>query len=86
MLPALALLAALQGVQAVEKKNPSFEEMIRMPVVLTVPGMEAVGVERDVVYKTAEDQPLHLDVYSPPGPEALLRSLPGCRIEPPLAG
>ena len=51
-----------------EKKNPSFEEMIRMPVVLTVPGMEAVGVERDVVYKTAEDQPLHLDVYSPPGP------------------
>jgi oxalate decarboxylase/phosphoglucose isomerase-like protein (cupin superfamily) len=24
-----------------------------------------------------------LAVYSPPGPEALLRSLPGCRIEPP---
>lgn len=24
-----------------------------------------------------------LAVYSPPGPEALLRSMPGCRIEPP---
>jgi hypothetical protein len=24
-----------------------------------------------------------LAVYSPPGPEALPRSLPGCRIEPP---
>jgi oxalate decarboxylase/phosphoglucose isomerase-like protein (cupin superfamily) len=24
-----------------------------------------------------------LAVYSPPGPEAVLRSLPGCRIEPP---
>jgi len=68
MLPALAFLAALQGGQAVEKKDPSFEEMIRMPVVLTVPGMEAVGVQRDVVYKTTEDQPLHMDVYSPPGP------------------
>jgi hypothetical protein len=27
-----------------------------------------------------------LAVYSPPGPEALLRSLPSCRIEPPVAG
>jgi acetyl esterase/lipase len=52
----------------VEKKNPSFEEMIRMPAVLAVPGMEAAGVQRDVVYKTAEHQPLHMDVYSPPGP------------------
>ena len=26
-----------------------------------------------------------LAVYSPPGPEALLRSLPGCLIEPPVA-
>ncbi len=51
-----------------EKKNPSFEEMIRMPVVLSVPGMETVGVQRNIVYKSAEDQPLHMDVYSPPGP------------------
>jgi len=27
-----------------------------------------------------------LAVYSPPGPEALLRSLPGCRIEEPREG
>ena len=26
-----------------------------------------------------------LVVYSPPGPEALLRSFPGCRIEPPIS-
>lgn len=31
------------------------------------------------------DRPMKLlAVYSPPGPEALLRSLPGCRIEPPI--
>jgi len=27
-----------------------------------------------------------LAVYSPPGPEAFLRSLPECRIEPPIEG
>jgi acetyl esterase/lipase len=52
----------------VEKKMPSFEEMIRMPVVLRVPGMDAVTTRRNVVYKTAGDQPLHMDVYSPVGP------------------
>jgi acetyl esterase/lipase len=52
----------------VEKKNPRFDEMIRMRVVLNVPGMDAVGVRRDVVYKTADGQQLHMDVYSPSGP------------------
>jgi acetyl esterase/lipase len=51
-----------------EKKNPSFEELIRMRVVLHVPGMDAVRVRRDVPYKTGGGQPLHMDVYSPPGP------------------
>ncbi len=50
-----------------EKKNPPFEEMIRMRVVLRVPGMDAVQVRRNVVYRTAAGQPLHMDVYSPPG-------------------
>jgi acetyl esterase/lipase len=52
----------------VEKKNPPFEQMVRMRVVLRVPGMDAVEVRRNVVYRTAAGQPLHMDVYSPPGP------------------
>jgi acetyl esterase/lipase len=51
-----------------EKRNPPFEEMIRMRVVLSVPGMDGVVVRRDLVYKVAEGQPLQMDVYSPPGP------------------
>ena len=39
---AVAALALLQGGPAVEKKNPTFEEMIRMRVVWSVPGMDAV--------------------------------------------
>lgn len=52
----------------VEKKDPPFEEMIRMRVVFSVPGMDAVHVRRNLVYKTADGQPLHMDVYAPPGP------------------
>jgi acetyl esterase/lipase len=52
----------------VEKKNPSFEEMVRMRVVLSVPGMDAVSARRDLPYKTAEGRALLMDVYSPPGP------------------
>ena len=51
-----------------EKKNPPFEEIIRMRVVLNAPGMDAVNVRRDLVYKTADGQPLHMDVYSASGP------------------
>ena len=39
-----------------------------MRVVFAVPGMDAVSVRRNVVYKTADGQPLHMDVYSPSGP------------------
>jgi acetyl esterase/lipase len=51
-----------------EKKMPSFEEMIRMRVVVSAPGMDAVSVRRELEYKTADAQPLHMDVYAPPGP------------------
>ena len=51
-----------------EKRNPPLEEMIRMRVVLSVPGMDGVAVRRDLVYKVADGQPLQMDVYSPPGP------------------
>jgi acetyl esterase/lipase len=52
----------------VEKKTPTFEELVRMPVVLSVPGMDAVSARRDLVYKTADGEPLHMDVYAPAGP------------------
>jgi acetyl esterase/lipase len=51
-----------------EKDNPPLAEIVRMRVVLSVPGMDAVTVRRDLVYKTADGQPVHMDVYSPPGP------------------
>jgi acetyl esterase/lipase len=47
--------------------------MVRMRIVLSVPGMDAVSARRDLVYKAAEGRPLHMDVYSPPG---LARSRP----------
>ena len=65
---AVAALALLQGGPAVEKKNPTFEEMIRMRVVWSVPGMDAVVARRDLVYKTGDAAPLRMDVYAPPGP------------------
>jgi acetyl esterase/lipase len=54
--------------QSMGRETPSLAEMVRMRVVLSVPGMDAVDVRRDLVYKTADGQPLHMDVYTPPGP------------------
>jgi acetyl esterase/lipase len=65
---AILALAVIQGGQILEKKNPTFEAMIRMRVVFSVPGMDVVSVRRDLVYKIADAQPLHMDVYSPSGP------------------
>jgi len=66
---ALATLAGQRaGGQAVEKKMPPFEEMVRMRIVLSVAGMDAVTSRRDLVYKTAEGEPLKMDVYAPAGP------------------
>ena len=45
-----------------------------------------IHIPADIYHETINtgDQPMKLlAVYSPPGPEALLRSLPGCRVEPP---
>jgi acetyl esterase/lipase len=51
-----------------KKENPSLEEMIRMRIIFSVPGMDAVSVQRNLKYKTADGQPMHMDVYTPPGP------------------
>jgi acetyl esterase/lipase len=49
-----------------EKKNPTLEEMIRMRVVWSVPGMDAVVTRRNTVYKRSDAGPLHFDLYAPP--------------------
>ena len=65
---AITMCAALaMGQRPMVEKTPSFEEMIRMRVVLTVPGMDAIKANRNLIYKIAEGQALHMDVYAPPG-------------------
>ena len=49
------------------KAMPSFEEMVRMPVVYRLPGMDKAVVRRNLVYKTAGQMPLELDAYLPAG-------------------
>jgi acetyl esterase/lipase len=44
---------------------PTPEEMFKMRIVYTVPGMEAVTVYRDLVYRTAGQTELKMDVYCP---------------------
>ncbi len=51
-----------------DKKDPTFEELIRMRVVFSTPGMDAVNVRRNVVYKAAGGELLHMDIYAPPDP------------------
>jgi acetyl esterase/lipase len=41
--------------------------MFKMRIVYTVPGMEAVTVHRDLVYRTAGQMELKMDVYCPAG-------------------
>lgn len=50
-------------------QNPSFEEMIKLPIVYSIPGMDRSAVRRDVVYKTAGETSLLMDVYRPGGSE-----------------
>jgi hypothetical protein len=46
---------------------PPFDEMVQMPVVYRVPGMDKAVVRRNLVYKTAGKTPLELDAYLPAG-------------------
>jgi oxalate decarboxylase/phosphoglucose isomerase-like protein (cupin superfamily) len=66
-----------EGVQMVEGETPERR---------TVEAGTMIHIPPDVFHETINtgQGPMKLlAVYSPPGPEALLRSLPGCRIEPP---
>ncbi|WP_437316179.1 alpha/beta hydrolase [Sorangium sp. So ce385] len=48
-------------------KETQRNEMAAKTVVHQVPGMEAVVVHKDVVYRDAEANPLTMDIYAPPG-------------------
>jgi hypothetical protein len=43
----------------------AFQEMARKRIVYHLPGMEDVPVRSDIVFKTAGDLALNMDLYSP---------------------
>jgi dienelactone hydrolase len=53
--------------------RPPFEQVVRMPIVLRVAGMDAAKVHKDVAYKSAGDVELKMDVYAPPTASASSR-------------
>ena len=67
----LLAAASWQESRAQDKSQPppqrkSFAEIVNMPVVYTVAGMNDVRIKKDVVYKSAANLELKMDVYSPP--------------------
>lgn len=52
-----------------EKEPPkkSFAEIVNMPVIYQLPGMDEVTVKKDIVYRKDGDTELKMDVYLPPG-------------------
>lgn len=65
------------------------EDATGAPVRRTIRAGDLVHIPPDVYHETinAGPEPMRLlAVYSPPGPEALLRSMPGVRIVPPTNG
>lgn len=63
---AVTLLPALTDqARKMPKPMPPFEEMTRLRVVYTLPGMEQALVQKDVVYRKIGETPLKMDVYQP---------------------
>jgi acetyl esterase/lipase len=63
---AVTLLPALTDqARKMPKPMPPFEEMTRLRVVYTLPGMEQALVQKDVVYRKIGEAPLKMDVYQP---------------------
>jgi acetyl esterase/lipase len=65
LISAGAAIGALAAKTGRTQSEPSFEEVIRMPVVYTVPSMADVQIREGLVYKTVADTPLHFDLYAP---------------------
>jgi acetyl esterase/lipase len=48
-------------------EQPTLEQLIRLPMVFKVPGIERVDQRADLVYRRVGDEELEMDVYAPPG-------------------
>jgi acetyl esterase/lipase len=53
--------------QPAQERRRSFREIVMMPVVYKVPGMDQVKVQKDLKYTNVDDPNLKMDVYIPPG-------------------
>lgn len=61
--------SAMQKIHSDQKQTPArppADQIVKMPIVLKVPGMENAKVQRDVVYKSVGGTDLKMDVYLPP--------------------
>jgi acetyl esterase/lipase len=67
---AVCCTALAQAPAAQPREMPPLEQLLRMPVLLTVPGMDKVEVRSDLVYKKApgagREVELKADIYMPP--------------------
>src|SRR5262249_31915065 len=57
--------SAMQKIQP-NAAAPARGDLTKMPIVLTVPGMENAKVQRDIVYKSVDGTDLKMDLYLPP--------------------
>jgi poly(3-hydroxybutyrate) depolymerase len=64
-LSVVAALGALAVRTGHTQSQPTPEQLIRRPVVYSVPGMANVRVREGLVYKSVEGSQLHFDVYAP---------------------
>lgn len=68
----LLLLCAMTSAQqpespATQTRRPSIQELVRMPVVYSRPGMERVVVKENLKYVATGQPHMLMDVYVPPG-------------------
>ena len=62
----LLMLTVLTSTHAQQRQDPPWlKEFVAKRIVYEVPGMAAVRVKKDLVYKRAETEQLRMDVYSP---------------------
>jgi acetyl esterase/lipase len=69
---AITLVPALTDkARKMPKPMPPFDELVRLPVVYALPGMDAALARKNLAYKTAGEPaaPLQMDVYAPSGPD-----------------
>ena len=55
-----------QGIPTAAERLAQFQAAVDRPVVLTIPGMDRVGIRHDIIYKRDGSTSLALDVYNPP--------------------